>query len=110
MYFRRKNGSGFWVLASTVGLIGPDGEYAGSLGFLVDITERKRAQIARYFLVAVVESSQDSVVTVDAQSVITSWNDSAERFYGYSATEAIGQPPTMLALPEDLKLVLGNAS
>jgi PAS domain S-box-containing protein len=68
-----------------------------------DIAERKRIQKDKYFLAAVVESLEDSVVTVDFDTIITSWNRGAEHIYGYRAEDVIGQPLTMLTLPEDLR-------
>lgn len=104
----RKDGGALWVSVVTTVLRDAEGWPLRTVFSVEDITERRRSRIAKYFLAAVVESSQDSIVTVDAQSTITSWNRSAEHLYGYSAAEAIGQPLTMLALPKDLKLVLGN--
>lgn len=75
----------------------------------VDITERRRAEEAKFFLASVVESSQDSIITANFDGNITSWNRAAEMLYGYSAAEAIGKPLTMLTLPGDLKEVLANA-
>ncbi|PWU01130.1 MAG: hypothetical protein C5B51_23645, partial [Terriglobia bacterium] len=48
-------------------------------------------------LAAVVDSSEDAIVAKTPEGVITSWNRGAERIYGYSATEAIGKPISMLA-------------
>lgn len=63
---------------------------------------------ARYFLAAIVESSEDSIVTIDFNNIITSWNKGAERLYGYSASEVIDKSLTMLMLPEDIKQLLIN--
>jgi PAS domain S-box-containing protein len=48
---------------------------------------------------AVIDSSDDAILTKDADGVITSWNHGAERIYGYSAEEAIGQPISILIPP-----------
>lgn len=69
---------------------------------------RKRADVAKYFLASIVESSKDSIVTVDFDSNITSWNKAAEHLYGYPAEETVGKPLTMLTLPENLKQTLAN--
>jgi PAS domain S-box-containing protein len=65
-------------------------------------------EAAKYFLAAIVESSQDSIVTVDFDNIITTWNKGAENLYGYTADEAIGRPLMMLNLPENLAAVLTN--
>jgi PAS domain-containing protein len=55
-----------------------------------DIADRKRIQKDKYFLAAIVESLEDSVVSVDFDAIITSWNKGAERVYGYRAEDIIG--------------------
>ena len=69
---------------------------------------RTQSDAARFFLAAIIESLEDSVVSVDFDTVITSWNKAAERLYGYPAEEVIGKPLTMLTLPEDLAQLLEN--
>lgn len=51
-------------------------------------------------LAAIVESSYDAIMTKTLDGIIKSWNNSAERIFGYSAQEAIGQPMTMLIPPD----------
>lgn len=62
----------------------------------------------RYFLASVVDSSKDSVVTIDFNSTITSWNKAAEQLYGYPAKQAIGQSLSLVVLPEDIRQLLVN--
>lgn len=64
------------------------------------ICERSEAERARDMLAAIVESSQDPIISKDLSGIITSWNASAERLFGYSAREAVGQPGTLI-VPED---------
>ena len=67
-----------------------------------DITERKRAEEARARLAAIVESSDDAIVSKTLDGVIRSWNAGAERIFGYTAAEAVGQPITLIIPPERL--------
>ncbi len=65
-----------------------------------DVTERKEYELTNAWLSAIVEGSDDAIISKDLNSIITSWNNSAERMFGYTAEEAVGQPVTIL-FPED---------
>jgi PAS domain S-box-containing protein len=69
-------------------------------GIARDITEREAAEAARKRLAAVVESSDDAIITLDLEGVIQTWNAGAERIFQYSAAEAVGRPVSMLRPPE----------
>lgn len=64
--------------------------------------EQARADLARNHLSQVVSGTQDAVLSKDTEGVLTSWNPAAERLYGYTAAEAIGQHVSML-MPDELK-------
>ena len=76
------------------------GTLRGTVLVFRDITERRRAEETSRLLVSIVTSSEDAIISNDLHGVITSWNKGAERIFGYTAAEAIGQPITLIADPE----------
>jgi two-component system CheB/CheR fusion protein len=62
----------------------------------IDITERKQAEEVRLWLSAVVTSVNDAIISFALDQTILSWNAGAERLFGYTAQEAIGQPLALL--------------
>ncbi len=71
-------------------------------------TERRHADEARSLLVSIVESSADSIISINFDAIVTSWNQAAELLYGYRAEEVLGKSLTLLTLPEDLKEILAR--
>jgi len=67
-------------------------------GGVADRTAEDRRRAAHFE--ALVESSEDAILSKDTQGVITTWNPAAQRLYGYSAEEAIGEPITLI-IPDD---------
>jgi PAS domain S-box-containing protein len=67
-----------------------------------DITERKQVESTAARLAAIVEFSDDAIIGKDLQGEVTSWNAGAERMFGYSACEIVGQP-MMRLIPPDLR-------
>ena len=65
-----------------------------------DVSERVAAEEPRLRLAAIVESSEDAIISKNRDAVITSWNSGAERIFGYAESEALGKPITILIPPE----------
>ena len=76
------------------------GHVVGWVGSLVDITDRDAADQAAQRLASIVESSDDAIVSKNLDGIVTSWNAAAQRLFGYSDAEMIGQPITTI-IPDD---------
>jgi PAS domain S-box-containing protein len=74
----------------------PDGRAKSVLGVALDITERKAPEDANARLAAIALAADDAIVGLAADGTILAWNPAAERMFGYSAAEVIGQSPRML--------------
>jgi len=89
-----------WVSIKGAAVRRSDGRALKLLGVTRDITERKKAVQIAQRLVSIVESSDDAIVSKDLNDIITSWNNGAERLFGYSAAEVIGKSISIL-IPAD---------
>ncbi len=69
---------------------------------LIDISERKKLERDQAHLAAIVASSEDAIISHDLEGTVTSWNAGAEKIYGYTASEMIGQP--MSTLLDDVQI------
>ena len=77
-----------------------EGRLTGVVLVFRDVTERRQAEEAKRRLAAIVESSEDAIFSKTLDGIITSWNKSAERLYGYSAEEIVGRSVSVLAPPD----------
>ena len=96
----RPNGERRHVIPAPRILTNEHGKIAGAINCLFDITERKRAETAAMRLAAVVQSSHDAVAAKTLNGIITDWNQSAERIFGYKPKEIIGKSVLTL-IPKD---------
>jgi PAS domain S-box-containing protein len=79
---------------------GEGGGVAGVVLVFRDVTDARRAAEARLHLAAIVESSDDAIISQNLDGAVTSWNHGAERLYGYAADEVLGRPLAHLAPPD----------
>ena len=87
----RKDGSDVAVSLTISPICSSDGLAVGISCIARDVTDRQRSEQARAQLAAIVEGAEDAIVSVDLRGYVTSWNQGAERLYGYSAAEMVGR-------------------
>ena len=97
---RAKDGSIYWVDATIVPFMGPDSKPRQYVAIRSDITERKQAGERNSRLAAIVDFSDDAIISKTLDGTITAWNRGAEKIFGYSAAEVMGKPMLLLLPPE----------
>jgi two-component system cell cycle sensor histidine kinase/response regulator CckA len=95
----RKDATQLWTTIQTNPLFDSQHRFDGGLALVTDVSAQRSADEARARLAAMVESSEDAILSANLDGVITSWNRSAETLYQYSAAEIIGQPLFLLVSP-----------
>ncbi len=96
----RPDGSKRWVTTRGAVVTDPSGHVTYLHGTTQDITDRKKADEARFRLADIVESSDDAIISKDLKGIILSWNRGAEQTFGFSEAEAVGRSINLIIPPE----------
>ncbi len=104
---RAKDGREYPIDDSAAPIKDERGQISGCILIFRDVTERRRWEkdeaarlLAARTLAAIVETSDDAIISKSLEGVIQSWNAAAERLFGYSANEAIGRHISLVIPPE----------
>ena len=97
---RAKNGQLIDVSITVSPIRNSNGEVIGASKIVRDISIQKKVEQASAYLAAIVSSSDDAIISKNLDGIITSWNEAAERMYGYTAQETIGQSIYIIIPPE----------
>jgi PAS domain S-box-containing protein len=103
---RRKDGSRIVVASRQVVQCDSAGQPVATLEINTDVTARLQAEQAHRHLASIVESSADAIIGMSTDGRIQSWNRGAERLFGYSADEVLGQSVGGLTVPSDRRAEL----
>jgi PAS domain S-box-containing protein len=97
---RRSDGTYHWHQAAAVPVLDSNGQIQKWVGTWINIGDRKEAERRMGELVSIIRNSQDAIIGKTLEGIVTSWNQGAERLFGYRTEEMIGQPITQL-IPEE---------
>ena len=95
-----KNGTKLDISLTISPIRDPNGTIIGAAKIARDVTRQRLAERAAFHLAAIVESSDDAIISKDLNGVVTSWNKAAQRIFGYTAQEIVGQPILLIIPPE----------
>ena len=96
----RPDGSRVLFIPYPTPLFDDRGRLTGAVNLLMDVTEQKQLERSQAHMSAIVESSDDAIISKNLDGIIQSWNKGAERIFGYTAQETVGHPILML-IPQD---------
>lgn len=96
------DGRRVWISWTNKAIYDKQGIVTGILSIGNDITDSRKAEEVNQRLAALVNSSDDAIIGKDLNGIITSWNQGAQKIYGYSSKEILGKHVSILA-PDQLK-------
>ena len=90
-----------WVSATYTPAFDPGGNANGWVAVVVDVTDRRLAAEEQLRHAAIVKSTDDAIFSKSLEGIILSWNQGAQNLFGYTASEAVGRPITII-VPDEL--------
>jgi two-component system, cell cycle sensor histidine kinase and response regulator CckA len=111
--YRRKDGTELWASVHANTMFDAEGRFEAGLAVVTDVSARRRHDEMRARLAAIVESSEDAIISTSKDGAVTSWNLGAEKLYQYSSDEMVGRPIFLLiptAIVEEEQLILERAA
>jgi PAS domain S-box-containing protein len=97
---QKPNGEKAFVVPYPKPLFDDRGRLTGAINLLVDVTGYKRDEKGQAHMAAIIESSDDAIISKTLDGIITSWNSSAEKIFGYWSQEMIGES-LLKIIPKD---------
>ncbi len=90
----------FWVSVTATLIRDEHGKAQSFVATIRDIGQLRQAEELRMRMAAIIHSSNDAIISKDTEGIVTSWNGAAERLFGYSADEMVGQSILKIIPPE----------
>ena len=97
-----RDGTTIPVSVSISPVVTPDGQIIALSRIARDISRQKALEREAFRLAAIVDSSEDAIVSKDLNGIVQTWNKAAERMFGYAAEEIVGRPITLIIPPDRL--------